>query len=336
MAKQVLLYGNINTYSAADFVTAMDEAKNDDIVVRVNSGGGEPESGWAAIGKFKEHTKNKVLKGEGKVYSMAAFAFCYSNNSECYDVTQWLLHRAAYADWVENSDSMDPAMWESLKKVNDLLKAALEAKVDKAKFKKVTGYTTDEMFAVPGRLDIEITAEQAKELGLVNRVIKITPDITAQINRDVESYYAKAAKREVDLRIAAEVTPIIQPKNNNKMTLEELKTQHPAIYTAAYNEGKTAGVTEERDRVEGLMVFAEIDAKLVKDKIADGKPLTAKETNELLLKRSSPEVLAKLKKEANANGTSTDEAPAGEKTKEAKELEEFEASVDKSIGLDKK
>lgn len=336
MAKEVLLYGSFYSWNTAETVRALDEAKADDLTVRINSAGGDVNEAWTCVAKFSEHKKKKNVKVDGKAYSMAAFFLCYADYAEALDVSEFLLHRAAFAQWYETSDSITEADWNSLKTTNAHLRKALEAKIDVKKFEQMKGVTLDKLFSTEGRIDVLLTAAEALAIGLINKINAITPEAATQINAWVDSYQAKAANVTADLHVkTAAATPITKPKPNNTMNLNELKAAHPALYAELFEQGKAAGVTEERDRVEGLMVFAHIDAKLVAEKIASGKPLSAKETNEMLLKQNSPQALAELKKEAGKNETTTDEPAAGVKSAEALELEKFEAGVDKGIGLKK-
>lgn len=67
--------------------------------------------------------------------------------------------------------------------------------------------------------------------------------------------------------------------NSNKMTKEELKSQHPALYSEVIAEG----VNNEKDRVGSWMAYSEADPKAVAEGIASGKAITATESNQFLV-----------------------------------------------------
>src|ERR1700739_2086809 len=183
MKKEVLAYGSIDSYSSAEFITAMEAASSDDVTVRVNTEGGSPEYGWGMIAKFAEHTGGKLIKGDGQAHSMGAFLFCYADKGsrECLDVCEFLIHRAAYADWYENSDMFDDAMKGNLERVNASLQKAFTNTVDVKLFEEIAneqieGIKVADIFKLDSRLEIFLTAKQAKKIGLVDKVISITPE----------------------------------------------------------------------------------------------------------------------------------------------------------------
>lgn len=286
MAKSILIYGTFGQYSATEFITGIDELleenPNAELQVPINSNGGEVDYGWGMIHKFQQFPNKKSVINHGKAYSMALYFNCYTDETSCLDVTEFLLHRAAYSEWVEN----DPELFnedrrKSLTNMNNKLRAAFEAKVDVEKFlalkvMKDKGYTLDDIFSLDNRIDIRLTAKEAKAIGLVKSIVTITPKIESQI----EANFKIAAQ----FNEGAENKKEIKPLNNKKMTKAELKAVHPEVYNEIYNDGVSAGVTAEKDRVEAIMVFADVDHTIVKTAIASGKDLTKAQTNELLLK----------------------------------------------------
>lgn len=324
MAREILVYYAIYSWTAEDFVKQMEEARGQDVVVRLNTPGGGVQEGWAMLAKFSEHPKRKLVKVDGHADSMGLFFLAYADDVEATDVATFILHRAAYSSYYEgNAEFMTQEVWDDLKRTNDKLRAALESKIDAAKFLTVTGYTLDQVFSTPGRLEVKLTAEQALEVGLINRINQLTPEKKAEL---AGTY----------LRIAAQITGAQQPAiaastttKKPNMNLAELKAAHPDLCAQLVNEG----VTQERDRVEACLVFLEVDPKGVKAAIESGKPLTAKQMAEFALKQTSPEAVAKLRAES-APVTNTEE-PAGEKDAETKEVEAFAAQIDKSLGLKK-
>jgi ClpP class serine protease len=67
--------------------------------------------------------------------------------------------------------------------------------------------------------------------------------------------------------------------NSNKMTKEELKQQHPTVYSEVIAEG----VSNEKDRVGSWMAYSEADPKAVAEGISSGRSITATESNQFLV-----------------------------------------------------
>lgn len=336
--REILLYTSIYDWSAGNFITMLDAAKGEDIAVRINTNGGSPEAAFGMIAKMAERKsmkKNTKVKVDGKAHSMGAFLLAYADEVEALDVSEILIHRAAYPDWIERDpEYMTENMWASLNRTNAKLRTALESRVDTMKFTAVTGKTLDQIFSTSDRIDVILTAEQAKTIGLVDKVVQITPERRADVSR----VYAMAAMSGTELLELPEAVRSAecgerqdnneQTENNDTMTLAELKSKHPNLVTEL--------LAEERDRVESFLVFADVDLKLVTEGIASGKPMTAKMSAELTRKQLSAEFLAKAE-EGSAAEVTTTEAPKTPGAEAAKKKEEdaFWSEVDANLGLKK-
>jgi ATP-dependent protease ClpP protease subunit len=78
MAKEILLYGDIYDYSAETFINAMNELDGtEELTVRINSNGGEPNSMAGMIDKFQSYAGPKKIKIDGKAFSSAFFFALY-------------------------------------------------------------------------------------------------------------------------------------------------------------------------------------------------------------------------------------------------------------------
>lgn len=123
----------------------------------------------------------------------------------------------------------------------------------------------------------------------------------------------------------------INNQNEKIMDLATLKAEHPAVYQAAKDEGVTAGVKQERDRVEAWAVFNEVNPEKVKAGIESGEPMTAKDTAEMSLQIAKGGVVAETKKD-NPEEVNTPEAKETEEEVKAKAQK---AEMDKLFGEDK-
>lgn len=294
MIKEILLYSPIYSFSAEAFVNSMEENKNADIVVRLNTDGGSPEDGWSMLAKFMEHTGKKLVKVDGRANSMGLYFLCYADDSECLDVSQFVLHRAAYSEWVEkNPNYMTDAMWQSLNAVNSKLRAALESKIDVKKFEKLKKVSLDDVFSTESRIDVTLTAEEAKKIGLVKRVVAITPEKKAEISSLMYKIAAYSVDAQSEIIIKEEE---VKPLNTKKMNIEKLKTENPDLF----KEVLALGASQERDRAGAWLAFIAVDADAVAKGIKEGKEMSATTMAELALKSVAGKKISEIEGESPA------------------------------------
>lgn len=108
--------------------------------------------------------------------------------------------------------------------------------------------------------------------------------------------------------------------NSNKMNKEEIKQQHPAVYSEILQEG----VSQEQERRAGWNAFKEIDPKAVEEGIASGLPIKQSEVNSFIVKATSVKKVNDLKSD-NAPGFATKETTTegdSELSADQKELEQ--------------
>lgn len=315
----------------------MNEAGEGDLALRLNTEGGSPEYGWGMVAKFGEFKGKKLIKVDGKAQSMGLYFLCYSDDNEALDVSQFLLHRAAYSDWIEsNPNYMTEAMWDNLNAVNKKLRAAFEAKVDVTKFEQLTGVKLDDVFSNEKRIDVPFNAKVAKQIGLINKIVALTPQKKAEIS----SAFQILSSTYNDMQIAAlgEVAEVINPApagnptpNNQsiKMDLNKLKAEHPAIYA----EVIALGVAQEKDRVGAWMAFNQVDPEAVKKGIESGANISQTAMAEFSMKMMSADGLKKIA-EGNPPVIKTDEV-AADKTAADNAIAVFEAALDKNLNIKK-
>lgn len=323
MAKEIPLYGDVNCESAEEFIEEMNEAIDEEIVVRVNTSGGDPQYGFGIIAKFLEHAKAKKIKIDGKAYSTGSFLCAYCEDVEALDVSQFWIHRAAYPSWFESEPSLfTEAIKADLVNVNANLRAALEAKIDVPAFEKIAKVTMDEIFSLDARIDVPLNAQQAKKIGLINSIVKITPKKKAEIEA-LQSVRMTASHKEEK-----------QEPIKKNMTLAELKASHPDVYAQAQSEG----VAMERDRVGSWLPFIGADAELVTASIKEGKAISATAMSELNVKMFASHSLAAIAG-GNAKPVVTPEIELGAKSGDAEKAEKeattlsFRNEVRANLGL---
>ncbi len=328
MPKEILLYGGFNDFSADFFMREMEAAKDDDILLRINTDGGEPQSVFGLINKFQEHKGAKTIRVDGKAFSTGAFFLAYADLVEALDVSQIQIHRAAFSRFFENNEELfNESSQKMLSDLNKNLRAALEAKIDTEKFKKITGKTLKDVFSMDSRIEVVLTAKEAKQIKLVDKIIPITPKMTAEINSNVDRI---AANYSGNLKIESKVNPDPDPNPNpdpnlnidEKMTLEELKSKHSNLYAQVLELGKD----DERDRSLAWMEFADVDIEAVKKGIEGKGNLSQKSMAEFAKKLMSAKNLSALETES-VDDVTTD-TPEGEvQTEKEKAEAKFLAEV---------
>ncbi len=351
MAKDILLYGSISQYNALYFVDQINEATKDspeaEMLLRINSDGGSPEYGWGLISKFQEMAAQFKVKVEAMAHSMALFILCYIDKDkiEAIDTARAVLHRAAYPKWFEeNSDFAESIYKDVLTRTNKDLEKAFRARVDVEALEALPqmvekNLKLKDIFSMDGRVEVLLSSADLKKIGLVGKIIKITPVKTAAMLTQAESFSKFTNLDEFKMAAKAIVekpeSQTEEPKNTN-MTLDELKRNHPALYAQIIAEGHEQGVAAERDRVEAIMVFNDVDPKATAEAITNGKPLSAKQQAELMRKTMNAAGLESVK-DSSAKEIETG-TPKGEKeqTKKEQTVAAFEASLDSTLGLVKK
>lgn len=317
MPKEILLYSPIYDFVAERIITAMEQNKDQDITLRINSPGGEVFAGWGLIAKIKEHPGNIIVKVDGAAASMASDILLFVSYVEALDVTRFLLHRA-------DMPIRDEKDQEFLDGVNKDLKSKMTSKLDSAKLKELKGVSIEDLFKADGeRVDLWLTAKEAKAIGLVNKIVKLeTAQVKAMEDRHVLAF--EETQRYFSIAATAPSEPP-KPTNNDRMTIDELKAKHPDVYALAVADG----AAQERDRVGAWMAFAGIDPEAVKKGIESKEPVTQRVMAEMGVKAMSPDILAKLTKEA-APAVVT-ETPAAANVKP--EVLAFEQALNTRLGI---
>lgn len=278
MSKELYLYTGIYDFTAQDLISQIEAYMGEEINLRVTSPGGSVFAANGIAAKISEHG-NVNIKVDGCAMSSAANILPYGKNVECLDVSKFTLHRAE----IEVTCTEDQIFIDA---INKDLKAKLLLKVDPLKFKKVTGYTIDDMFNPAQRINIQLSAEQAKAIGLVDKINPLSPKEATALNAKL-------------YRIAAVVLPEEKEKflipKNKKMDLIQLKAEHPATYNEAIALGKAEAIAQEQDRVGAWMKFNGDDPKAVAEGVASGKILSQTQMLDFILKKTAaPAALAAI------------------------------------------
>lgn len=313
MAKEILLYTDLYSYTCERLITSLDENLKKEVTLRVNSPGGSVFAAWGVFAKVKEHG-NVTMQVDGLAASGAGNLLLYAKKAKALNVSRIMLHRAdGYAS--------TPEQKQLLNDINTDLRKQIEMRVDNAKFVAVTGRSIEDMFNPETRIDIWLTAKQAQELNIVTEIVELKPE---EIKAMSDVMFDISAKLEIN-------APEIKLEDT-MTTIEELKSKYPDLYKSVVK----AATDAERDRFGAWMAWYEIDPKAVKEGIDKGEMITAKASQEFQLKMMSPEYLKKLASDsapkiatAAASGSG---GAGGAATAAQQELADFEANIDKNLG----
>ncbi len=340
MAKEVLIYGPIYSYSAELFINAINEIpEGEDLVVRINTGGGEVTAGWSMVAKFAEFKGNKSVKIDGQAMSFGSIFPLYADNVEALDVSEFLIHRAAYPSWYEK-EYMTEDQKAALIETNKNVEKALKAKIDVDQFERITGKKIKDIFSMDSRLDVRFTAAQAKKIGLVSKINSITPSRKAELELLAKSSIQDHVEKGVGVAalifepsvVADEVTSIQSNQNKKVMTKDQFKVEHPEAYAALAQEVTAA----ERDRCGAWLAFNDVDPKAVADGIKSGSVMSQTQMADFSQKMFAKAASAKIEGANAPEVETTAVAETTEKTPEAIATEAFDKQIKEALNKNTK
>lgn len=317
MAYETYLYSGINSYICELLISEIENVKDSSIVIRMNTPGGSVLPAWGLAAKMRETESKITIKVDGAALSMGANLCLFADHVECLDVTQFMLHRAAI------DAPIDPQVQQQLNKINEDLKALYYSKLDNAKLIELKKVSIEDIFDPTQRIDVWLTAEEAKAIKLVNKINDLTV-----AKADAEAFYSMVAMAN-SKTATNNNKPIISNQNNKKMTIQEIKANHIDLY----NEIVASAIKNEKDRVGSWLVFVDADSKLVTDNIKSGAEMNQTLMAELTRKTLSKETLASMASASAAPVVTEEEKIVAEKAKleiEAqKTLDDFYAEAKK-------
>ena len=307
MKNEVLIYGDIFSYTAEAFINSINSIESDSLVVRMDTNGGDPQATFGMVAKFNEFEGKKTLKVDGRANSSGFFFVAMVENVEALDVSEFVVHRAAYREEIENSKYFTDELKQNLKSINDNLKNAFINKVNVQAFEEMKSVSVDEIFSMESRIDVKLTAEEAQKIGLINKINKLTPEMTALIDSKKFEVAANYKPKQVNTE-----TPKVKNKN---MTKEEFKANHPEAYASIIGEGvskRNAEIEAENAEIEARKAEKEVIRAEVLAEIEAAK----KDPAQALENESAPVVNA-----------------ATENIVEPSELEKLSAKLNSELGI---
>jgi len=189
------------------------------------------------------------------------------------------------------------------------------------------------------RIDVFLTAKEAKQVGLVSKINTITPKKAQELKA---SFSKLAARYDVDFSSVVEtpnagennnlsVNPDANNKVNNKnkyMTIEQFKAENPELFAQI----QSTAVETEKDRVNAWLKFIEVDAKAVTEGIKEGKNLSQEAMADFSVKMFAKNTTDKVTAEGKENVVETTVVDNKE-SNQPNPLADFKAEVFKKAGL---
>jgi len=263
--KEIYLYSDIYSFIAESVISEIEANNSKGIDLRVCSSGGNVFATYGIARKIKSHGDVNIIV-DGTAMSSAANLTFFGKKVTCLNVSRFIFHRAdLWCEYTEQQKFLDG--------VNADLKALMLQKVNALKWKEITGVSIEDMFNRETRIDVILTGAQAKEVGLVDEVVELTAELQKNIEANSNKFY----------KVAAHATDNLL--NKKTMTIDQLKSEHPAIYKEVLAKGKRIGAAKELARVKAWSAFVEVDAKAVAAGIESGKEFSTADTVVFLEKK---------------------------------------------------
>ena len=291
---EILIYFPLFDFTIEPLMKQLN-AVDSDYTVRMSSPGGEIFPSWGVAKKIQELSEKGfkgTLKIDGMSASMAGILAPFFDYVEAVDKAKFMIHAPTGGDRV------------LLKSVSKDLASVLNSRVDADKFKALTGMSVDEIMNPDNeeKKEIWFSAQQAKDLGLIDKVVSLTPALKNEIEDKMKVVYGfkKEPESSVNLNIN---------QNQKKMTYDELKISDAALVNqifaegkeAGQKEGKEAGKKEEHTRVKAWLAHYNSDSKMVVNGIKEGSSLTDDVREELMVAGQM-----KQRTSTDSNAASTD------------------------------
>jgi len=173
---ELFIYDVIDNWwgvSAEEFVEKLNSIESDEIVIRINSPGGDAFDGRAMASAIKQHPAVITAKIDGLCASAATTIANACDHVQMADGSFYMIHRAWTLGWGNRND---------LSKTVELLDQLDSAIAND--YSKRTGLDKDEIIQM---MDDEtwMSAEEAKEKGFIN---EITDDEAVENSFDVSAF----------------------------------------------------------------------------------------------------------------------------------------------------
>ncbi len=240
---ELLIYGPIfdsesNPNSSRRIAQFLLEHKDaDEIVVRINSPGGNPYSGMAIHNSLKNHKAKVIAHIDGMAASAASLIPMGADEVHINSCAQMMIHNPSNLVWGD-----EHAMRKEADNLAKLKESVMNAYLSKVKISK------DELIRV---LDEETTytAEEALQCGLATHIVEeVVREGVVMYSEPLNSKNFEEYMNTFQQKIKMVQPPIKKETDIMTLTMEKLKSDNPTLYNQILEEGKR----EERTRLQAL------------------------------------------------------------------------------------
>jgi len=356
--REILFYSFVFNFTVERFITQLTFIANegDGAFLKVNSQGGDVDSGWGMVAAWRAFQGVKKILVHGAAHSMMAVILLFTEDTTAIEQSKFVLHRSSNFFERENETAR-----RLVDETNRDIRKAFEDRLDISEFERIgkdqngESFTIDRFFdsSLPA-VDVVLNSLQAKTIRLIKNVVSLNAKEADDINRNLIA----ASSGTGVLMLQSET---IENENNKSMDLKELKEKHPDLYAelikstqekaqvAFDKQAKKAlkkpeelteieaaaatAVTAERDRVAAWNAWSKVDADKVKAGIESGMAITNGQSQEFMFKASTNKDL--LDQESSSQGSidTPDASDTNGKPEQTAELAAFEKGVYAELGL---
>ena len=344
---ELILYGSIGHDEDWDDIS--DKAFKQDIenlgdveniTLHINSPGGSVFSAVAIANTLKNHKAKVVANIDGLAASAATIITSACDVVRMPKNALFMIHNPITFAYGNNQD-----MEKTLNMLNKVKDSIIETYLYKANTDKETlsklmndetwmdAETAKEYGFIDEILDEEIEKEFVENKLIINsmafdiskfKIFKAEKTNKSQNPTPLNITINSTGNAE---NIADEIKNILNNGNNKKeeekMTLEELKNKFPELYDQVFNEGKEAGISKENERMKAI---DEMKISNYPDLVENAKYTEKIEANELamkILKKQNEEKAEKLEGLKNESQNNFIPPVANNGTEEKSETKKF-------------
>ena len=324
---ELILYGSIGHDEDWDDIsdkTFKQDIENlgdvENITLHINSPGGSVFSAIAIANTLKNHKAKVTANIDGIAASAATIITSACDIVRMPKNAHFMIHNPMTFAYGNNQD-----MEKTLNMLNKVKDSIIETYLYKSNTDKET---LSELMNEETWMD----AETAKGYGFIDEIIneEIEEEIIENkliINNmafDISKFKNFKAGKTNKLQDAI-VTNNFEnnKKEEEKMTLEELKNKFPELYDQVFNEGKEAGINKENERMKAI---DEMKISNYPDLVENAKYTEKIEANELamkILKKQNEEKAEKLEGLKNESQSNFIPPAANNGTEEKTETKKF-------------
>lgn len=311
---ELTLYGDIGDsfwedISAKRLVQELETLDVENITLNISSNGGGTTAAIAIANALKRHKARVIANIDGIAASAATIITSACDIVRMPKNALFMIHNPWTIAMGEEKDF--EKMAETLSKVKNSI---IETYIDK------TGMNKEKLSELMDK-ESWFNANEAKEYGFVDEITDNT-DMEIIENKILSHGMVFNMTKFKNFKISNN-SNVNNKKEEEKMTLEELKNKFPEFYDQVFNEGKEAGINKENERMKAI---DEMKISNYPELVENAKYTEKVEASELamkVLKKQNEEKAEKLEGLKNESQSNFIPPMANNGTEEKSETKKF-------------